>query len=89
MSNIPEARRILREALELFPDVETLYDAIDEALPHLDRKKPAFVAPRKVRALTPYNKERARALRATGMSNNDIARLLNTNAGRISEAINE
>lgn len=85
MSNIPEARRILEEALDGNLDP---YKAIQEALFLMTRKSPQFVSKRKIRPLTEEQKETARRMRDKGTPMNDIARLLNTNLGRISEAIN-
>lgn len=86
MSNIPRAREILRTALDDEWAEPSLRDAIRNALALLDRKKPEFVARRKLLPLTDKEKEQARYLRGTGMAMNDIARRLNTNLGRISEA---
>lgn len=84
MSNIPEARRLLREAL----DCDTPHEHIREALALLDRKKPAFKARAKVEPLSETKRIEARRMREGGMALNDIARRLNTNIGRVSEAIN-
>jgi len=81
VSNIPEARRILIEALE----DETPHEHIREALKLLDRKQPAFRAARSIKALTDAQKAEARRLRADGMPVNSIARKLGTNHGRVSE----
>lgn len=86
MSDIPEARRLLKAAMCSELDV---WAAVDGALKLLDRKKPAFVAPRRVRALSDADKNYARHLRKAGMAQHEIAIKLKTNGGRISEAINE
>jgi len=78
MSDIPKARQLIRDAHRL----------IATALKLLDREKPEFVAPAKLRKLTPEERERCRQLRQRGMAVNDIARMLGTNHGRVSEAIN-
>jgi hypothetical protein len=54
----------------------------------MHRKKPAFKAKPKIKALTPEQKDHARALRQQGWSVNDISVYLKTNHGRVSEAIN-
>jgi hypothetical protein len=88
MSDIPRAREILKKALEDWWTSDALDSrvAIREALKFLDRKKPEFVAARKVRALSPYNVEYARELRRVGLSLHEIAVKLKTNVGRVSEA---
>jgi hypothetical protein len=85
MSDIPEARRLLQFAL-IGHDDDTDWQIVTQALALLDRKKPEFVAPRKVRKLSPYNREYARMLRSAGMSLNEIALKLKSNIGRVSEA---
>lgn len=90
MSNIPLARRILLDALAGPYDAFERTNAIIEALDHLDRKKPAFVTHRTVKALTWRQKAKARHMREhEKMSLHDIAVRLGTNIGRVSEAINE
>jgi hypothetical protein len=87
-SNIPEAKRILKIALgnSLLPGTR---DCITTALSLMDRKKPEFVARRKIKALTWRQKMKAREMRKTGMSQHDIAIRLGTNHGRVSEALEE
>lgn len=73
MSNIPKARELLLEALTL-----------------LDREKPKFRAAKKYPRLTEPQKREARFLREDyGLSLNEIAQKLNTNIGRVSEAVNQ
>jgi DNA invertase Pin-like site-specific DNA recombinase len=86
MSNIPEARKLLEQALRGEEDTVT---AIQSALLLLDRRRPTFVSPREIRPLTEEQKVEARRLRATGMPVNTIARKLGTNHGRISEACSQ
>lgn len=91
MSNIPEARRILQEAIagDNSYDSTSMYGAITEALALLDRKKPAFVARGQIKALSDEQKRTAVALRKRGMPLNAIATFLGTNIGRVSEAVNK
>lgn len=92
MSNIPEARRILQEAIagDNSYDSTSMYCSIVKALELLDRKKPAFRASANAAgSLSEHQRAVARTMRASGMALGDIARRLNTNIGRVSEAINE
>jgi hypothetical protein len=85
MSNIPEARRLLNEGLHLCD-----WDMVRDAVKLLDRKKPAFVAPRRIAPLTDEQKSEARRLRhVERLSQADIATRLGTIGGRISEALRE
>lgn len=88
MSNIPQARSLLQGMLgwELEDHVR---ETVEAALGLLDRKKPEFVAERKIAPLSDTDKEHARILRKQGHALNDIARRLQTNIGRVSEAINQ
>jgi hypothetical protein len=85
MSNIPRAREVLEEAMrgKLDPIV-----AIESALSMMTRRKPDFVAPRRLGAMNAFHVEHAKTMRRAGMAINDIARNLGTNIGRVSEAIN-
>jgi len=90
MSNIPFARHILCRALMYgSSNAEILRIGIEEALEHMTREQPDFIAPVKHSPLTKTQRDLARNMRATGMQLNDIAVQLGTNIGRISEAINE
>ena len=77
MSNIPLARAKLKVASALIVEATTL----------LDRRKPDFKTRDKFKALTPAQIARAKALRKKRLSINEIASILGTNYGRISEAI--
>lgn len=90
MSNIPEAKRILSEAIEgdSAYDSGSMYSAIVHALVLMDRKKPSFVAKARVPKLSWRQKQKVRQLRETGMSLHDIAVRMGTNIGRVSEAVN-
>ena len=84
MSNIPEARKQLREARVHIAKAQYL---IDEALALLDRRRPEFSAKRTLGPMTEFQKAKARKLRAKGMSLYEIAKVLKTNHGRVSEAV--
>ena len=84
MSNIPEARKQLREARIHIAKAQYL---IDEALALLDRRRPEFSAKRSLPTMTEFQKAKARKLRAKGMSLYEIAKVLKTNHGRVSEAV--
>lgn len=88
MSNIGEARRILKEAVS-GSDSLGLIIAINQALPLLDRKKPAFVAKARVPKLTFRQKQTIRKLREQKMALNEIAMRVGTNIGRVSETLSE
>lgn len=90
-SNIPEARRILQEAIagDNSYDSTSMYGAIVQALSLMDRKKPEFVAPRVIKPLSDAAKKEVKRLRAQGMGINAIAHKLGTNHGRVSEALSE
>ncbi|MGM5019229.1 hypothetical protein [Tardiphaga sp. 367_B4_N1_1] len=88
-SNIPKAKSILRAAISRDNAEWDMHEAIVEALALMDRKKPTFVAKKRLKALTWRQKLKARELRSTGMSQNEIAIRLGTNHGRISEALEE
>jgi hypothetical protein len=90
-SNIPKAKRLLQAALAAaeIDNVIPLTTAIEQALALMDRKKPTYVAPRVVKALTRRQKQKALEMRKTGMSQKDIAMRLGTIGGRISEALAE
>jgi hypothetical protein len=82
-SDVPHARILLAEAAAHVAEADRL---ITEATDLLHRRKPAFVAPRTQKPLSAAQKTRARRMRKKGMSVLEIARRLNTNHGRISEA---
>ena len=84
MSNIPAARKMLKEARALIAEAQ---DLIDEALALLDRRKAEFRAERSLPTMTDFQKAKARKLRAQGMSLYEIAKVLKTNHGRVSEAV--
>lgn len=90
MSNIPEARRILTQLREHELECGPYHIAkvLHEVLKLLDRKKPAFRARSSVPALTDDQRTEARRLRSLRKPVNEIARILGTNQGRVSEAIN-
>jgi DNA-directed RNA polymerase specialized sigma24 family protein len=83
LSNIPEARRLLNEASSLHD-----WDMVQDAIKLLDRKKPDFVAKRKLKPLTDDQRMTAKAYRRRGYTVHEIAQALGTNIGRVSEAIN-
>jgi hypothetical protein len=85
MSDIPRARELLKKALESNEEWSG-YSYVEEALLLLDRKKPTYIAPSKVRALSPFNVAYVRELRRVGLSLHEIAVKLKTNVGRVSEA---
>jgi hypothetical protein len=85
MSNIPQARKELLQALAAIEVARTI---LEGALKMLDRRKAAFRAERETPSLTPLQKERCRLLRKKGYSILHIARIMKTNHGRVSEAIN-
>ena len=84
MSNIPAARQQLKEARLHIAKAQYL---IDEALALLDRRKAEFRAERSLPTMTEFQKAKARKLRAKGMSLYEIAKVLKTNHGRVSEAV--
>jgi hypothetical protein len=85
VSNIPEARSLLKGAQE---GSWSYRWAVEKALPLLDRKKPTFVARKSIPKLSEGDKAFCIDLRAKGLSMNAIARRMHTNLGRVSEAIN-
>lgn len=89
MSNIPKARKLLNEFVDGWNQYAEDISLVFEAIKLLDRKKPEFVAKRRVKALTWRQKMKVRELRATGMPLHEIAIRMGTNGGRVSEAINE
>jgi hypothetical protein len=90
MSDIPRARAILRSALKLEfnTDPHFLRKAITAALKLMTRKSPAFRVEHDAEPMTNHKCKRARNLRRKGLSLRAIALALNTNIGRVSEAIN-
>lgn len=87
MSDIRKARELLKQAIGM-GDAPCL-ELLEQALPLLDRKKPAFRTPAQIKALTFRQKADARRLREQGLSMHQIAIRLGTNHGRISEALSE
>ena len=90
MSDIPRARAILRSALQLEfnADPHFLRKAITAALRHMTREKPKFRVEHDAEPMNDRKRKRARILRRQGISLRNIALALNTNIGRVSEAIN-
>ena len=87
MSDIPHARRDLQKALEADgPKSKDFW--IHQALCNMIRKRPAFRVEHDVPPMTDHKRLRARNLRRKGLSLRAIALALNTNIGRVSEAIN-
>jgi len=84
MSNIPQARIQLAEAKRLIGEAQEL---ITDALAQLDRRKPDFRSVPLIPKLTPAQKARCRRLRKKGLSIYQIAQIVRTNHGRVSEAI--
>ena len=87
MSDIPRARRALRKAL----DADGLFSKdfwIHQALCNMTRKTPAFRVEHDAEPMSNHKRLRARNLRRKGLSLRAIALALNTNIGRVSEAIN-
>jgi hypothetical protein len=88
MSNIPKARECLVFAIqELDPAMKNFW--IRRALALMSRERPKFKCPATVPPLTEHQKHIARLLRDRHMPLNDIAQQLQTNIGRVSEAIND
>jgi hypothetical protein len=88
MSNIPQARAILRRAMD-YVSIDEMRQGIRDALDLMVRRLPAFRVEPEHHPLSPARKREARRMRSQGMSINRIARALGTNHGRVSEAINE
>ena len=92
MSDIPRAREILQAALQHHEQYNTapgfLRRYIREALKLMTRKSPAFRVEHDAKPMTNYKRKRARDMRRKGLSLRAIAVALNTNIGRVSEAIN-
>jgi len=88
MSDIPRARRILQWALAEEPDLYDTRKAINRALRLMIRKAPAFRVEHDAEPMNDRKRKRARILRRNGLSLRAIALALNTNIGRVSEAIN-
>lgn len=87
MSDIPRARARLQDAL----NSKTLSDCnlhVYAALTLMTRKSPAFRVKYDAEPMTERKRKRARNLRRKGLSLRAIALDLNTNIGRVSEAIN-
>lgn len=85
MSDIPEARRILEEALKgTNPQWRV---AVKKALMLMTRESADFRVPPGYPKLTPKEAVKARRMRSEGMGVNNIAAQLGTNVGRVSEAI--
>jgi len=87
MSDIPHARRDLQKALKADgPKSKDFW--IHQALCNMTRKRPAFRVEHDAEPMTDHKRQRARNLRRKGLSLRAIALALNTNIGRVSEAIN-
>lgn len=85
MSNIPEARITIEEALEINAKVGRLLRA---ALPQLDREKPVRKAPATSRRVTDKVAAQIRHLAATtSLSQQEIALAVGVTGGRVSEVI--
>ena len=89
MSNIPKARALIEDVLtEGTIDTQSRV-ALYEALSHMTRKNPEFIARRHNAPLSIEQKVQARRMRNEGAAMNYIAQLLGTNIGRVSEACAE
>jgi len=88
MSDIPRARRILQWALAEDRDLHATRKAINRALRLMTRKSPEFRVEHDAEPMNDRKRKRARILRRQGISLRNIALALNTNIGRVSEAIN-
>jgi len=88
MSDIPRARRILQWALAEGIPLNATRKAIERALGLMTREKPEFRVEHDAEPMTAHKCKRARNLRRKGLSLRAIALALNTNIGRVSEAIN-
>ena len=87
MSDIPRARNKLLVALDL-NDIDECKHWVRMALKLMTRKSPAFRVEHDAEPMTDHKRKRARNLRRKGLSLRAIASALNTNIGRVSEAIN-
>ena len=87
MSDIPFARACLQRALKS-DDLKFVHGSIRVALRRLVRERPEFMTRAKLPPLTREQVQIIHRLRAQEMPMNEIARKLNTNIGRVSEAIN-
>jgi hypothetical protein len=87
MSDIPRARNTLLVALDL-DDIDECKHWVRMALKLMTRKSPAFRVEHDAEPMTDHKRKRARNLRRKGLSLRAIALALNTNIGRVSEAIN-
>jgi len=88
MSDIPRARRILQWALAEGIPLDATRKAINRALHLMIREKPEFRVEHDAEPMTDHKRKRACNLRRKGLSLRAIALALNTNIGRVSEAIN-
>ena len=88
MSDIPRARRILQWALAEDINLKSTRAAIRRAVVLMTRKTPAFRVEHDAEPMSDHKRLRARNLRRKGLSLRSIAAALNTNIGRVSEAIN-
>jgi hypothetical protein len=87
MSDIPRARDFLYAAVA----AKSLADCksyVNAALDNMTREKPKFRVEHDAEPMTDHKRLRARNLRRKGLSLRSIAAALNTNIGRVSEAIN-
>ena len=91
MSDIPRARRILQYILNidvLETDPVGSRHRIRRALALMTRKSPEFRVEHDVEPMNDRKRKRARIMRRNGLSLRAIALALNTNIGRVSEAVN-
>jgi hypothetical protein len=88
MSDIPRARGLLHTGALAAKSLAECKSYVVDALEHMTRKRPAFRVEHDAEPMTDYKRQRARNLRRKGLSLRAIALALNTNIGRVSEAIN-
>jgi len=91
MSNIPEARRNLEEALDYISPEGFAATLIERALAQMTREKPKHKAPRKHGPPTEAQKAEVRRLHALKtLSQQEIANLVGLGSGgRVSEIVNK
>lgn len=89
MSDIPLARERLKSLARILPNAERA-EVLNIIRTCLYREPPVRKAPRKHFAVTPGMKREIRRLAALhpSMHQDEIARLVGTNAGRVSEVLN-
>jgi DNA-binding NarL/FixJ family response regulator len=86
MSNIPKARTILQTLLDAYPRTPHK-KRLRLALRLMLRRPPTFRAAIKYKKLNPKERKVARSLRRMGMAIDTIAKQLNNNPGRVSDAV--